>query len=116
MIRAPLVKSWLEKSLLLAKKNRLDLSNLQGQAYDGAGNMAGSVNSTAAPIVAQYPLALYTFTVCCLICSDFNIKLEQCNSKERTVLHDLMFNLPYLRMSLSLNKDHLLHCIFLLTK
>ena len=23
---------------------------------------------------------------------------------------------PYLRMSLSLNKDHLLHCIFLLTK
>ena len=30
----------------------LDLSNLRGQAYDGAGNMAGSVNGTAA-------LALY---------------------------------------------------------
>ena len=36
-----------------------DLSNLQGQAYDGAGNMAGSVNGTAALISAQYPLALY---------------------------------------------------------
>ena len=37
----------------------LDLSNLRGQAYDGAGNMAGSVNGTAALISAQYPLALY---------------------------------------------------------
>ena len=37
----------------------LDLSNLRGQAYDGAGNMAGSVNGTAALITADYPLALY---------------------------------------------------------
>ena len=37
----------------------LDLSNLRGQAYDGAGNMACSVNGTAALIAAQYPLALY---------------------------------------------------------
>lgn len=37
----------------------LELSNLRGQAYDGAGNMAGSVNGTAALISAQYPLALY---------------------------------------------------------
>ena len=37
----------------------LDLSNLRGQAYDGAGNMAGSVNSTAALIAADYPQALY---------------------------------------------------------
>ena len=37
----------------------LDLSKMRGQAYDGAGNMAGSVNGTAARIVAQYPLATY---------------------------------------------------------
>ena len=37
----------------------LDLSNLRGQAYDGAGNMAGSVNGTAALIAVDYPLALY---------------------------------------------------------
>ena len=37
----------------------LDLSNLRGQAYDGAGNMAGSVNGTAALITKDYPLALY---------------------------------------------------------
>ena len=30
----------------------LDLCNLRGQAYDGAGNMAGSVNGTAAVISA----------------------------------------------------------------
>ena len=37
----------------------MDLSDLCGQAYDGAGNMAGSVNGTAALITADYPLALY---------------------------------------------------------
>ena len=37
----------------------LDLMKLRGQAYDGAGNMAGSIRGTAALISAQYPLALY---------------------------------------------------------
>ena len=37
----------------------LDLFNLRGQAYDGAGNMAGYVNGTAAVISAKYPLAIY---------------------------------------------------------
>ena len=37
----------------------LDLSNLCGQAYDGASNMSGSMNDTAAIITAQYPLAIY---------------------------------------------------------
>ena len=32
---------------------------IRGQAFDGAGNMAGSVNGAAALITAQYPLALY---------------------------------------------------------
>ena len=37
----------------------LDLTNLRGQAYDGAGNMAGSVNGTASLISSEYPLAIY---------------------------------------------------------
>ena len=37
----------------------LDLINLRGQTYDGAGNMAGSIKGTAAIIREQYPLALY---------------------------------------------------------
>ena len=37
----------------------LDLFNVRGQAYDGAGNMAGSINGTAVIITAQYQLAIY---------------------------------------------------------
>ena len=37
----------------------LDVSKLRGQAYDGAGNMVGSVNGAAALISARHPLALY---------------------------------------------------------
>lgn len=37
----------------------LNLNNLRGQAYDGAGNMAGSSRGMAALISAEYPLALY---------------------------------------------------------
>ena len=33
----------------------LDVSNLRGQAYDGTGNMAGSVNDTAALIAFRLP-------------------------------------------------------------
>ena len=47
------IKSW------HAWRHGLDLEKLRGQAYDGAGNMAGSVNGTAALISAKYPLALY---------------------------------------------------------
>lgn len=37
----------------------LDLQNLRGQGYDGAGNMAGKTKGAAALITADYPLALY---------------------------------------------------------
>ena len=37
----------------------LDLQNLRGQAYDGAGNMAGTKNGLAAVITEKYPQALY---------------------------------------------------------
>lgn len=40
-------------------KHGLDPTNLHGQAYDGAGNMAGRVKGTAARIMSSFPLALY---------------------------------------------------------
>lgn len=49
-----------EKITESIQSNGLDLSKLRGQAYDGAGNMAGKTNGVAAIISAEYPLALYT--------------------------------------------------------
>ena len=48
-----------EKITTTLRSFNLDLSYLRGQAYDGAGNMAGSVNGAAAIISRDYPLALY---------------------------------------------------------
>ena len=42
----------------------LDPARLRGQAYDGAGNMAGKTNGVAALISSQYPLALYMHSLC----------------------------------------------------
>ena len=42
-----------------SKGYNLDLQNLRGQAYHGAGNMAGTTNGLAAFITEQYPRALY---------------------------------------------------------
>ena len=42
-------------------RNHLDPSKMQGQAYDGAGNMSGKTNRVAARICSQYPLAPYTY-------------------------------------------------------
>ena len=42
----------------------LDLEHLCRQAYDGAGNMAGSVRATAALICGQHPLAMYLHCSC----------------------------------------------------
>ena len=49
----------------------LDLTNLRGQAYDGAGNMAGSANGTAAITSAQYPLVIYLH--CASHCLNFAV-------------------------------------------
>lgn len=48
-----------EKILSFLSSHQLDLSKLRGQAYDGAGNMSGSLKGTAALISKEYPLALY---------------------------------------------------------
>ena len=62
----------------------LDLSNLRGQAYDGAGNMAGSVNGTAALITADDPLALY------LHCASHCLNLAVVSSLQVTSIHNMM--------------------------
>ena len=62
----------------------LDPINLRGQAYDGAGNMAGSVNGTAALITAQYPLALY------LHCTSHCLNLAVVKSLQVTSVRNMM--------------------------
>ena len=39
----------------------LNLQNLRGQGYDGAGNMSGKTNGAAAIMSSSYPLALYLY-------------------------------------------------------
>ena len=62
----------------------LDLSILRGQSYDGAGNMAGSVNGTAALISQQSPLALY------LHCAFHCLNLAVVRSLEITSIRNMM--------------------------
>ena len=47
----------------------LDLSKLRGHAYDGAGNMSGSLKGTAALISKDHPLALH------LHCASYSLNL-----------------------------------------
>lgn len=65
-------------------KYTLDPINLRGQAYDGAGNMAGTVNGTAALITAQYPLALY------LHCTSHCLNLAVVKSLQVTSVRNMM--------------------------
>ena len=58
-----------------------DLSYVRGQACDGAGNMAGSVNGTASLISTEYPLAIY------LHCASHCLNLE---SLEVTGVRNMM--------------------------
>ena len=62
----------------------LDLSNLRGQAYDGAGNMAGPTSGTAALIAADYSLALY------LHCSSHCLNLAVVKSLQITSVRNMM--------------------------
>ena len=62
----------------------LDLGKLRGQAYDGAGNMAGSVRGTAALITSEYPLALY------LHCASHSLNLTVVKSFQVTSVRNMM--------------------------
>ncbi len=62
----------------------LDMSYLRGQAYDGAGNMAGSVKGTAALIRKKYPLAIY------LHCASHCLNLAVVKSLEVTSVRNMV--------------------------
>ena len=57
---------------------------MRGQAYDGAGNMAGSVNGTVAVIGVDYPLTLY------LHCASYYLNLAVVKSLQITSVRDMM--------------------------
>ena len=73
-----------DKIMTTLQSYGLDLTNLRGQAYDGAGNMAGSVRGTAALITAQYPLAMY------LHCASHCLNLAVVKSLQVTSVRNMM--------------------------
>ena len=62
----------------------LDLSKLQGQRYDGAGNMACPIWGTAALFTAQYPITLY------LHCASHSLNPAVVKSLQVTSLRNMM--------------------------
>ena len=62
----------------------LDPTKMRGQAYDGAGNMAGKTNGAAALIPAQYPLALY------IHCASHCLNLSVVNSLQETSIRNMI--------------------------
>jgi hypothetical protein len=73
-----------EKITSTLKGFNLDLSYLRGQAYDGAGNMAGPVNGAAAIITREYPLALY------LHCASHCLNLSIVKPLKLTSINNMM--------------------------
>ena len=65
-----------EKITGLIQLSGLDPTKLRGQAYDGAGNMAGKTNGAAAIITRDYPLASY------LHCASHSLNLAVVKSLE----------------------------------
>ena len=62
----------------------VDLTKLRGQAYDGAGSMAGKINGAAALISTEYPLALY------LHCASHCLNLAVVKSLDETNIRNMM--------------------------
>ena len=73
-----------EMMLEVLRKPRVDPMKLWGQAYDGASNMSGKTNGAAAPISAQFPLALY------IHCSSHCLNLAVVSSLEVTSVHNMI--------------------------
>lgn len=65
-------------------KHDLDPNNLRGQAYDGAGNMAGRVNGTAARIMSSFPLAIYVH------CASHCLNLAVVGSLEEVAVRNMI--------------------------
>ena len=72
------------KTLTFLSSRGLDPSKLCGQAYDGAGNMSGSLNSTATLISNDYPLALY------LHCASHSLNLVVVKSLDKTSVRNMI--------------------------
>ena len=68
----------------LFTKHGLDPTNLRGQGYDGAGNMAGRVKGTAACIRSSFPLALYVH------CASHCLNLAVVSSFEEVAVRNMM--------------------------
>jgi hypothetical protein len=62
----------------------MDLTKMRGQAYDGAGSMAGKTNGAAALISREYPLALY------LHCASHCLNLAVVKSLDETNIRNMM--------------------------
>ena len=73
-----------DKILDFLKCQRLDPAKLRGQAYDGAGNMSGKTNGTAARISSQFPLALYSH------CASHCLNLAVVSSFEEVSVRNMM--------------------------
>ena len=73
-----------DKILTFLDGCRLDPAKLRGQTDDRAGNMAGSVNGTAAIISSQYPLALYFH------CASHNLNLAVVKSIQVTAVRNML--------------------------
>lgn len=66
----------------------LDLTNLHGQAYDGAGNMAGSVKNSRVPFGNIHTLCISLFKPCCskVLTNNQCAKHDGCYEKGERVL------------------------------
>lgn len=73
-----------DKILTFLNINGLNPQKLRGQAYDGAGNMSGSLKGTAALITKDYPLALY------LHCSSHILNLAVVKSLDEASVRNMI--------------------------
>ena len=73
---------------LLQDDCKLNMDNCRGQAYDGAGNMAGKLKGVANRIMQEYPKARYTH------CSSHVLNLCVVKSLSIRVIQN-MINLAY---------------------
>ena len=73
-----------DKMLNFLRSQGVDLTKMRGQAYDGAGSMAGKTNGAAALISREYPLALY------LHCASHCLNLAVVKSLDETNVHNMM--------------------------
>lgn len=73
-----------DKMLNFLNSQGVDLTKMRGQAYDGAGSMAGKTNGAAALISREYPLALY------LHCASHCLNLAVVKSLDETNVRNMM--------------------------